>query len=339
MGGSRRNTKLQYQGTDAGILVNTDLNAAVSAAKVQDLSRQITRLSSQLTHYAGTLVALDDGSIHNRYGDTQSSVQIGAKLLNVMVGGINACWQCSTFLMFGAEGGGTAKVVRQAFNDSLRVIYETPILSQFRIHQPSRNATLIVKSPIYVSLTLLPETMLSALYFIKDSSTYCTLMQDIAVLCKCAYDSDLQQRLVIHKLMLAYNAGIRAVAEWWTHYLKRQGRDNDIKIHVNDALEHLVLMAPREQRMETLNFNSSSPAVTYAASLVDPVDCFHPTRCTHEALAIAIWNNLLGVSTDNSSQSWDGDEINRMLNVPGRNQSVDPQPVTVACATFDSYFV
>ena len=70
-------TKLQYQGTDSAVLQSTDLNAALLAAKAQDLPRQLTRVSKQLKNYGATFIAFEHGAITNRYHDAVKHVNVG----------------------------------------------------------------------------------------------------------------------------------------------------------------------------------------------------------------------------------------------------------------------
>ena len=165
-----------------------------------------------------------------------------------MVGGINACWDCSAFLMIGSVVQSAPDMVRNAFNDSIALIYNTPIMAEFRIHQQSRNATITQKSPIHVSMTLLPRKM-------RDTGLYCRALQTVAVLCKCAYESDGNERQNIEVLILVYNVAIYEVAQWCNTLLVEQGRVNEIRIHVKEGVEQMLFMSPGNAWEQIRDFN------------------------------------------------------------------------------------
>ena len=73
----------------------------------------------------------------------------------------------------------------------------------------------------------------------------------------------------------------------------------------------------------------------YATNLLNPVDCFHPTRCVHAALAISLRNNLFGAK---DLEGWGEKSFTRILNVPGRN-GLALGAVETFCPLDGDYFV
>ena len=183
------------------------------------------------------------------------------KMINIFVGGINACHICEVDESNNATHYSTPENVERSMNQLIQFLHDNIPRDE------------LGRQYVFINVFTL-FTRISPLYHFGKNSFWCQRVHDYGAFCNCLYESD-ANRQRMNEILPVYNERLLALVGRW-----QQRTQN-----AQDLLETRFRVSA-VRVMETMDLEDLGKPFISAA------DCFHPNECYHRLVSFRAWNTM-----------------------------------------------